>query len=322
MKGVMIMQYHLLRKWVFIGALMMIGATIMTSASDKKIIESVKAMERELGLKITDPHELSQRVRRTQQIPVEYDFFMPVVSPDGTTIAWSSYPHLYNGEGETFPFLKMESVKEGVQLIQVPGRVVRSFAVSSGAQVIVAIACPLNSPPTRPRELIAIDRRSGVVHDLTPFVTKFELLPDAMSENYVNHISVSGTGSLVALGTYHQIQVLEIPSGKTVYAGPGFLPQLSPDGKRLAFVHEGAIRIYSFADGSTVELLKGKRVKGIGGWSPDGRFLLAGAWTKLLALDKRQIIVDTKTGEYAVIGTLGDGDSGHLYTWVGVKLLY
>jgi hypothetical protein len=60
---------------------------------------------------------------------------------------------------------------------------------------------------------------------------------------------------------------------------------------------------------------------GSGGWSPDGRFLAAGAWTKRLAFDKRQIIVDTTTGEYGVIGKLGEGDYGDQFAWISVKLL-
>lgn len=60
---------------------------------------------------------------------------------------------------------------------------------------------------------------------------------------------------------------------------------------------------------------------GVGGWSPDGRFLLAGAWTTVLAFEKRQIIVDTTTGEYAVLGKLGEGDYGCEFAWVSVNLL-
>lgn len=140
--------------------------------------------------------------------------------------------------------------------------------------------------------------------------------------NYVG-LSVSATGSLVALENIdtEQIQVLEIPSGKSVYTGQGSFTRLSPDGKRLAFVKDGMIWIYSFTDGSTVKLLKGNRVKGIGGWSPDGRFLLAGAWTTLLALEKRQIIVDTTTGKFAVIDKLGEGNYGVTFAWVSTKLL-
>jgi hypothetical protein len=135
-------------------------------------------------------------------------------------------------------------------------------------------------------------------------------------------ISLSGSGSLVALGTPERIQVLEIASGKTLFTSSGRFPRLSPDGKRLAFVNEEKLWIHTFADGSTVQLPI-KRIKGIGGWSPDGRFLLAGAWTRpmFLAWEKRQIIVDTTTSEYGVIDKLSEGNYGNNFAWVSTKLL-
>ena len=110
-------------------------------------------------------------------------------------------------------------------------------------------------------------------------------------------------------------------SGNTVYAGPGRFPSLSPDGRRLAFVNRERLSVRSLVDGTTVELLAGTRVMGAGAWSPNGRFIVAGAWTKLLALEKRQIIIDTTTDSYAVIGKLGEGDYGEHFIWISRKLL-
>lgn len=319
MKGVIVMEFHILCKRAIIG-LLFAGTTAMASASSKEIIESVNAMERELGVTITTGFDLASSVRRVQQIPDNYGSFGLAISPDGITIAWSSYPVPYHGE--KIPFLTVKSLNEAKQPVWVEGRVVVGhLGLSSRAEVIVAIGHPLDPPQNRRLELLVIDRRSGVVvHDLTPFVTKFEVTTDVTSGNNVEYISVSGPGTLVALGTPKQMQVLEIPSGKSVYAGPGRFPRLSPDGKRLAFVNKEMIWIHSFVDGLTVRLPV-KRVKGVGGWSPDGRFLLAGAWTTVLAFEKRQIIVDTTTGKYAVIGKLEDGDYGSQLAWVSVKLL-
>lgn len=290
----------------------------MATASSEKIIESVKAMERALGMTISWHFDIVASVRRTQEIPENHNLFVSAISPDGTAIAWSAYPNA--DFGKNIPFLTVKSLKEGIQPVWVEGRVAAgSPALSSGGQVIVTIALPLQS---RRLELLAIDRRSGVVvHDLTRFVTQFEVTTDVISGNHVEDISVSGPGTLVGLGTREQIQVLEIPSGKTVYVGPGRFPRLSPDEKRLAFVNKEKIWIHSFSDGSTAQLVDVNRVKGLGGWSPDGRFLLGGAWTTRLAFEKRQIIVDTTTGKYVVIGKLGDGDYGTNYEWVSVKLL-
>lgn len=312
---VIIMLLHLLYKGAIIGALLA-GVTIMTGASSKKLIESVKTMERELGLTVTWHSDLVTTVRRTQQITNKYNLVVSSTSPDGTAIAWSSYPN--SGPGQSLPFLTVRSLKKGVQPVPLEGRIAVGSSVSTGAEVIVALAIPLDPIQKHRWELLAIERRSGiVVHDLTPFVTQFEL------GNNIGDIRVSGPGTLVAIGTHdtEQIQVLEIPSGNTVYSGHGICPRLSPDGTRLAFVHKGAIWIHSFVDGSTAQLFKGPRVKGVGGWSPNGRFLIAGAWTTPLAFEKRQIIVDTSTGEYAAIGKLTEGDYGCAYEWVSNKLL-
>lgn len=321
MKVVIDMELRLLCKSAIIGVFLA-GATAMTSALDNGIIESVKAMERELSLAIAPPFgDLFRRPSPARQSPDTYVGGGPGISPDGTAIAWWWEPYPYRGE--KIPFLTVKSLKGGEQPIWVEGRVAAgSIGLSSEAAVIVAIGRPLDPLQSRRRELLAIDRRSTVVvHDLTRFVTQFEVTTDVMSGHHVEDISVSGSGTLAALGTREEMQVLEIPSGRSVYAGSGRFPRLSPDGKRLAFVNKETIWIHSFADGSTVQLLKGKRVKGVGGWSPNGRFLLAGAWTMSLAWEKRQIIVDTRTDEYAVIGKLSEGDYGDEFAWVSVKLL-
>lgn len=284
----------------------------MAGASNKTIIEAVKAMERELGLTTISAPILAIQIAKGRQDPDHYVRSAPTISPDGTAIAWWAYPIPYGGE--KVPFLKVQSLKEGIEPVWLEGRIpAGNLGISSGAEVIVAPALKGNH-----RELLAIDRRSGVVvHDLTRFVTQFEL------GSGLEVISVSGPGTLTALGSRvsEQMQVLEIPSGKSVYTGPGRFPRLSPDGKRIAFVDNDKLMIHTFADGSTIQLLKGKRVKGVGGWSPDGRFLLAGAWTTALAFEKRKIIVDTTTGDYAVIGKLGEGDGGNRFAWVSVNLL-
>lgn len=301
------MASSLLVKTVMIGTLL--------AAPDKTLIESVRLMERDLGVTITWNRDLVESVRQGQNIPEGYSLSVSNISPDGTTYAWSSYPH--SGPREGFPFLMINNSTEGISAVRVEGRIAIASSISTGAEVIVALASPIDPSQMLKWELLAIDRRSGnKVYDMTRFVTKFGL------RGTITDIRVSGPGTLVALGTDNQMQVLEIPSGRTVYAGPGSSPRLSPDGKRLAFVRNETVWIYSFADGSMLQMHKAKRVKGVGAWSPNGRFLLAGAWTRpmLLAFEKRQIIIDVNTGEYAIIGNLGEGDWGSQYAWVSTKL--
>ena len=312
MKEVLVMQFRLFCKGAIIGLLL---AASMTGTFAQNILESVKAMEQQFGVKLLSTSDINKGIRRNRIVPDNYGVYSPTVSSDATAIGWWSRKTPYRGE--KIPFYWVKSLKEGIQSVSIDGKIpMGSHDISAEGKVIVALARPYPIHG-EPWELLAIDRRSDIiVHNLTRFVTQVKI------DSFLEDISVSGSGNFVALGSEEEkIQVLEIPSGKTVYASPGRFPRISPDGKRLAFVNQGAIWIHSLVDGSTVQLMKGKQVKGIGGWSPDGRFLTAGAWTTLLAGDKHQVIVDTTTGKYEVIGKLGEGDYGTYFAWVSTKLL-
>lgn len=309
------MDANLLIKTVLILAFVL-GTTAIGASTDKTIIESVRAMERQLGVTIMRGIDLDRSVQQAEQIPVGHSLIVSNISPDGTAYAWSSYPNSVPlGQSS---FLMVRNLKEGVSAVRLEGRIAGASSVSTEAEVIVALALPIDPSQRRKRELLAIDRRSNNrIYDMTQFVTEFGL------GNNITDIRVSGPGTLVAIGTRDHMQVLEIPNGRTMYAGPGSSPRLSPDGKRLAFVRNETVWVYSFSDRSIVKMHKAKRVRGVGAWSPDGRFLLAGAWIRpmWLAFDKRQIIIDVKTGEYAIIGNLYEGDWGSQYAWVSTSLL-
>ena len=308
------MKFYPFCKGAIIGLLL---AGVMAIASDKNVLQFAKTMEQQFDVMIPERPVLYESIRRTPQFPDNYNIFQPSVSPDATAIGWWSRPK--PDRDEKIPFYWVKSLREGIQPVWVEGRIpMGSHGISSDGKVIVAVArrYPIRDEPW---QLLAIDRRSGtVVHDLTQYVTEVNI----GSYLELEDVNVAAAGNMVALGSNEEkIQVLEIPSGKTVYAGSGRFPRISPDGKRLAFVNKGMIWIHSLENGSDVKLLKGKNVKGIGHWSPDGRFLPAGAWTVPLAMEKRQIIVDTTTGKYSVIGKLGEGDYGDYIAWVSTKLL-
>jgi hypothetical protein len=241
---------------------------------------------------------------------------LPAIAPDGRAMCWGTEtlsPANPQALSEEIHRLTVDSLSGGLRSMQLEMAVPALLAVSNDAQFLVAGDRGGEVNPQR--KLLALDLRSGVVaQDLSSSLTQFPLAK-------LDSVNVSGSGTLVAVASWEQMQVLEIPTGKSVYAGPGFLPRLSPDGKRMAFVSKNRLYIRTLMDGSNVELLRGTRVKGVGGWSPDGRFLLAGAWTKPLAFEKRQIVIDTSTGSYGVLGTLQEGDFGEKPRWISSKLL-
>ena len=309
--------------WSILGTLL-VGIT--TVADSKSVIDSAKMMEQRLEVKITSHFETNSALRGSQRIGDNYSLIGPAFAPDGTALAWSSYP-IDQVVDKTNPFITIASLRGGVQTVSVEGMVSIGSALSSGAEMIVAIGITYDPTKGNRRALLAIDRRhGGTIHDLTQSV-HLEL------GNNLEMISVSGPGNLVALGDRptQQIKVFEITSGRTVYSASGRFPRLSPDGAHLAFVSEDNISIHSFSDGTTRRLSQIKKVSGIGAWSPDGRFLLAGALTNppaptkdlinWLAFPRDQIIVDTINSEWAVIGKLWEGDYGTGFVWMSKKLL-
>jgi hypothetical protein len=287
------------------------------AASDKEVLAAVREMETREGLKLANPGALRRGPLRDSQHPDGHIVGVHAVAPDAVTIVYKWPVHTKQPPG--IPFLIVESTTEAPRPISLEGQAAYLVGISAGAKMIVVRSVSLVQLGRK--GLFALDLRSGMtVHDLTPYITEVDLR-DLRDPRDLERISVSGPGTLAALGSREQIQVLEIPTGKTVYVGPGRFPKLSPDGKRLAFIHEEQLYIRSLVDGTSKEFLSGIRVMGSGGWSPDGRFLAAGAWTKRLAFEKRQIVVDTTTGEYSVIGNLGEGDYGDQFAWISVRLL-
>jgi hypothetical protein len=251
---------------------------------------------------------------RSRECPEEvYIGGGPAISGDASTVAWW-WQHYPNRDPKKDPFVTVKYLDDGTRPIWLDGYEVanHNFGISWRADVIVVSARPLHG---RRRQLLVLDLRKELkVQDLTQFVTEFELPK-------LEDISVSGPGTRVAVGSREQIQVLDIPSGKTVYSSPGRFPKLSPDGMRLAFVKQEHLCLRLLSSDTTSELLPGVRVMGVGSWSPDGRYLLGGAWTRRLAFAKRQVVIDSTTGQYAEIGKLGEGDYGDQFAWVSTGLV-
>jgi hypothetical protein len=279
------------------------------AGQDRKVLELVASMETRLGVRIVMPTELPRGPESNGNETIVKG--APAIAPDATAIAWWLQPFPERGGAGT-PFLTVERLNEGSHAVWVNGYFATGeFGISSRAEIIVVKAHPIGQRRLR---LLSLNLRLGVtVQDLTPFVTEFEL-------PIVEQISVSGPGTLVALGSREKIQVLAIPGGKTVFSAKGRFPRLSPDGARLAFVSGDRLLIRSLSDASIPDPVFNAHVMGIGGWSPDGRFLLAGAWTKRLAFEKRQIVFDTVSGQYAEIRKMGEGDYGDAFAWVSPKL--
>lgn len=299
----------LLSRRAILGSVLAKG--IALARSDQETVALAKTMESRDGLTIFTLHDAVFHRWHGARTHVGMTVW-PAISPDARAMCWGEEDILSVSRPEGH-FLTVNSLNSGIRTVPLDAHVPDIKVLTSGAEHIVARALSLKDRGMR--RLLILDLGPGLaVRDLTPSVTAFPMAS-------LRHMSVSGSGKFLALGSDEKIQVLEIPSGNSLYAGDGWIPRLSPDGKRLAFIAGERLYTRSLLDGSTIELLPHIRAMGVGGWSPDGRFLLAGAWTRRFASEKRQIILDTTTGHYGVIGTLGEGDYGEKAQWVAVQLM-
>ena len=290
---------------------------ILTSAAGSvgrmkaETLSLMKEMEVRYDITIFTRHDQIHRSWRGGRVLARAPISGPSISPDGRAMCWCLMDPLQ--ELRDNPFLTVDSLNGGIRPIHLVGKIAVGLSICSGAMTIVAHAQSLDVP--QDRSLFVLDLRDGLkVSNVSRSVTTFDLRDE-------EGLSISGAGTLAAIGSREQMQVLELPSGNPVYSGVGRFPRLSPDGRNLAFIRGERLYLRTLFESSEIQLLGGKRVMGIGGWSPDGRFLLAGAWTKLLAFEKRQIVIDTRTGRFAELGRLGEGDYGNLSRWISKGLM-
>ena len=148
-----------------------------------------------------------------------------------------------------------------------------------------------------------------------------DLLPLAKGsiEGRIESLSFSGNGSLLAVGSRDSFVVLDVKRRSVNFEARGRFPTLSPTGRGLSFVN-GRQLVYRDLITSGIHLPYGRRwVSGIGGWSPDSRYLLVGMSTGIMQNQVR--ILDVAAGMTVDVVAIGEGNFGTAFTWVSRKLI-
>jgi Tol biopolymer transport system component len=132
-------------------------------------------------------------------------------------------------------------------------------------------------------------------------------------------VSLSSHGNMLAVGSNGQFVVVDVLKPEIALAHNGRSPSISPDGQKVAFVDDaGKLAIYSFVDHSIRSPLS-LITDGVGSWSPDGRYLLAGV-RKVSFLQRTLVIVDPIDGDFVDVKKIGD-QRGTRVAWISKRFL-
>jgi hypothetical protein len=193
------------------------------------------------------------------------------------------------------------------EAIVFPRHFAETFAVSSGGRITALVGVAGSSVQ---RLMVVGPGTAGSRMDLTEAFTGFPL-------SEVVQVSVSLSGDVVALGSRAKIVVLEVAQHKIIYAANGYDPSLSPDGAQIAFRdNKLGFLIRDFKDGASRRVLPWTRVGGLGGWSPDGKYLLTGAFGSF-SVAEELLAIDSSSGNSCVVmANIGHDDVGGRFAWV------
>lgn len=234
------------------------------------------------------------------------------VSPDGNWVAWiplSSDFDVYHDE----PIVLFTNDPRAVHSVRFQGRSGLFVAISSNARHLALIAVVGE----------ALDRRLMVLNpatanlecDVTGLVTRFSL-------NDVYRFQISADGGRLLVGSRELFVVIDVPSRKVMVEGEGQYASLSPRGDALAFLDKREDLVVTTLATGANRVIRNPWwiVAGVGGWSPDSRFLLAGA-RALLGFFYHLVVIDLATAEFADLWRLGEGDVGETSFFIKRRLL-
>ena len=116
--------------------------------------------------------------------------------------------------------------------------------------------------------------------------------------------------------------VIDLPSRKILLEQDGHYPSLSPQGDVIAFLDKREdLVVTTLTTGARRSIRNRWNTVGVGGWSPDGRFLLAGVRAPL-PFYVHLVAIEHSTEEFVEIMRLEmEGDFGETCVWIKRRLL-
>lgn len=236
------------------------------------------------------------------------------VSPDCGWIAWtargSQPPPLGAGDGQIF----FTGAHSRIKSVGLRGCYPEQISLSSGA---VYLALTTVGSVRSDARLIVLNPATGELErDVTGLMTRFRIAD-------IDRLRISANGQSLIVGTREFFVVLDVPSRRVLFESPGQFPCFPPTADSVAFINkERELVSASLVTRATTKLMEGWwTTLGLGSWSPDGAFLLAGIRGRLSFFVKL-VAIDCATGEFAdIVPRLQEGDLGEQSAWVQRGLL-
>lgn len=232
-------------------------------------------------------------------------FFSPAVASGGNWVTWFPSAQSLETRSTRNNFVLLTDGSRINDINIGDGKGILSSVSSNGDQVLVL--------STGPR-LRVFDRTrintQGVLN-----VSQNRI---ALSE--IEWLQISASGTLATIGTRKRFIIVELSTSRVLWDAPGRCAVLSPDEQAVAFTRNGELMIYFLhLETAARAVLSGCSISGVGGWSPDGRFLLAG---RMPFIEDRQMLIaiDVATGSYTDIVGIGSSDASK-YVWIKKRLL-
>jgi len=236
------------------------------------------------------------------------------VSPDCGWIAWaldaSQPPPVGAGDAKVF----FTDAQSPIKTMQLERGYPRQLALSSGAGYLALIERGTVAPKAR---LIVLNPRTQELQrDLSGLVTSFRIAD-------INRLRISADGQCLAVGTRERFMIVEVQAGRVLLEQEGHYPSLSPNGDFVAFINNaGVLVVTSLVTRTSRELaLHWRTVVGLGPWSPEGAFLLAGI-TGGFSIFTKLAVVDCATGDFKeIVPRVVEGNRGGQSAWVKRRFL-
>jgi hypothetical protein len=231
------------------------------------------------------------------------------VSPDGEWVAWDNRNARPWPEGASaYANVLIANATEPARLIGLNTGFGGFVAISSKARYVALVNAGVNR--SAQFRLVVIETSTArVENDVTPLITGFPL-------SQAIRLGLSDSGSRLVAGSAQQFMVIDLASRKLLLQGRGRNPSLSPDGESLAFMNEHRQLVVANLSSGLRRTLLGRwwRTVGVGAWSPDGKYLLAGV-VRPLSLAIRLVAVEFETNVAADVMPIGDL-GGARYVWI------